>query len=88
MKKTNASDELKEYCFYLEWEQDKWRNGRSATLWAKSAQDAEIRMQSWRAIGYVPKYLGYTMDEFLTRSNQSEVKSEQDTTNTIEVENV
>ena len=89
-KKENKSDELKQYVFYLEWELDKWRNGRTQTIWAKDRDDAERRMQSWRTLGYIPRYL-HTMDEFRQRcedqkiDNSKEIKKEHVT---VEVENV
>lgn len=90
-KKETKPDELEQYVFYLEWELDKWRNGRTQLIWAKSRDDAEQKMQSWRAWGYIPRYM-HTMDEFRARCEQeketdnSAVKKEQHIT--VEVENV
>ena len=88
-KKENTPDELKQYVLYLEWELDKWRNGRTQLIWAKSRDDAERRMQSWRTLGYIPRYL-HTMNEFRARCEQEKElnntpKKEQVT---VEVENV
>ena len=89
-KKENKPDELKQYVFYLEWELDKWRNGRTQLIWAKDRDDAERRMQSWRTWGYIPRYM-HTMDEFRERCKDQEIDNSKEIKKehvTVEVENV
>jgi len=90
-KKETKSDELKQYVFYLEWELDKWRNGRTQLIWAKDRDDAERKMQSWRILGYIPRYM-HTMDEFRERckdqNNELNAKTSKQEHVAVEVENV
>lgn len=83
MKKT---DDFKEYVFYLSWDLDPHRNGRTQTIWATDPIDAERRLQSWKHFGYTPKYL-YPLEEFKT-NHVAETHVEVEMAPAVETENV
>lgn len=91
-------DNLKEYVFFLTYDDHDYLagyRGRTQTIWATSPEEGAKKLKSWEWFGYKVKYLGYTMEEFMHKTELQRQKDAKDKARIqaaeavkVEVENV